>query len=545
MTDAELDALVGAWERGDGEALATAGARLGVALDPAVLAPLEPRLRNQLGRRDVLLTVAAALDAEHGLGVRELKSATPARWVDGKDFCLAVRTESSVVVGVAHAPNQPMTPTHVWSELRPWYRELGRNRKRAEAWAAVADEDRVWLPLVPKTVAAPTGAPDVAALRAEIVAHPDDDRPRLVLADLLTEQGDAHGELITLQIRLAHGELAAAAQEEAQARVKAILAAHGPRIAGEVEERAADYAIVRGFVGAITIAAPTFARHGERLLSTHPITTVTLKPLNAESLAKLAATPSLARVRRLHLRQEIGAERDVPVEPLGRSPHLGGLEELRFDNHQSPPDDWERALAALAAPRLRTLSLSSSSLRGLLGLARNPHLPSLKELVLHPGWSRRPEAFAELDAAIAALSARGSTLGGLEVLRLDSLGGLGAAQLAPLLDGAAPYRLRSLALRSCHVDDAGVEAIVAAAGAQALTSVELSGKRTTDAGVRALLRLPRLERLDAYLYDPLEPPAIERVLAALRALPSSHPLREVDINGVTLPPELAERFTRR
>lgn len=40
-----------------------------------------------------------------------------------------------------------------------------------------------------------------AALIADIVAHPDDDAPRLVLADYLLERGDPRGDLIQLQCR--------------------------------------------------------------------------------------------------------------------------------------------------------------------------------------------------------------------------------------------------------------------------------------------------------------------------------------------------------
>jgi len=41
---------------------------------------------------------------------------------------------------------------------------------------------------------------DASALLADIYAHPTDDAPRLVYADVLTEQGDPRGEFITLQL---------------------------------------------------------------------------------------------------------------------------------------------------------------------------------------------------------------------------------------------------------------------------------------------------------------------------------------------------------
>jgi uncharacterized protein (TIGR02996 family) len=42
---------------------------------------------------------------------------------------------------------------------------------------------------------------DGAALLAAVHLHPDDDAARAVYADWLTEQGDAHGEFITLQLQ--------------------------------------------------------------------------------------------------------------------------------------------------------------------------------------------------------------------------------------------------------------------------------------------------------------------------------------------------------
>ena len=52
------------------------------------------------------------------------------------------------------------------------------------------------------------------ALIADIVAEPDDDRPRLVYADFLQQRGDPRGELIAIQCAL---ELARAADEDAKA----------------------------------------------------------------------------------------------------------------------------------------------------------------------------------------------------------------------------------------------------------------------------------------------------------------------------------------
>ncbi len=58
-------------------------------------------------------------------------------------------------------------------------------------------------------IAKPTanGRGDVDALMAECLAHPDDDGPREVLADVLLEREDPRGEFIALQLRAARGEV--------------------------------------------------------------------------------------------------------------------------------------------------------------------------------------------------------------------------------------------------------------------------------------------------------------------------------------------------
>src|SRR5690348_15259175 len=52
-----------------------------------------------------------------------------------------------------------------------------------------------------------SGDPQYLAFEADIIAHPDDDAPRLILADWLEDHGDEHtaarAEFIRLQIELA------------------------------------------------------------------------------------------------------------------------------------------------------------------------------------------------------------------------------------------------------------------------------------------------------------------------------------------------------
>jgi uncharacterized protein (TIGR02996 family) len=71
-------------------------------------------------------------------------------------------------------------------------------------------------------------APNPSQLLAEIAAHPDDDGPREVYADVLTQRGDVRGELITLQLARRRGKPTAAAKQ----REKELLANHKAALLG-------------------------------------------------------------------------------------------------------------------------------------------------------------------------------------------------------------------------------------------------------------------------------------------------------------------------
>lgn len=78
---------------------------------------------------------------------------------------------------------------------------------------------------------------------AAVCAAPDDDRPRLVLADTLIEAGDPLGEFISLQVAAGRRS----AKGLARQREKALIAAHGP---SWVPRGLTDVVFLRGFVSA-------------------------------------------------------------------------------------------------------------------------------------------------------------------------------------------------------------------------------------------------------------------------------------------------------
>lgn len=110
--------------------------------------------------------------------------------------------------------------------------------------------------------------PTRARLLADVLAAPEDDAPRLVLADWLQERGDPLGELISIQC--VHAD-----DDDAVDRVEALLYEHGDRFREGLGPRTLRYTFERGFVE--EVAGPT--------------------QVLAEALARIKARAPLRRVR--------------------------------------------------------------------------------------------------------------------------------------------------------------------------------------------------------------------------------------------------------
>lgn len=128
-----------------------------------------------------------------------------------------------------------------------------------------------------------------------ICDSPDDDTPRLVFADWLTEHGDEpRAEFIRLGIRDGHREYFAAHADACECggcrdrrAMTALLAVHHrhwtnwslwdnqwPR-----HDLGQNWAWRRGFVHSVTCSGDDWARHGDAVLREHPVREVTLTEL--------------------------------------------------------------------------------------------------------------------------------------------------------------------------------------------------------------------------------------------------------------------------
>jgi uncharacterized protein (TIGR02996 family) len=217
---------------------------------------------------------------------------------------------------------------------------------------------------------------DRAALLAAIIAHPDEDTPRLALADWLDEHGEAkRAALIRTQIEHhralttddAIGAVAEflSRQSEGVGRVnwgavdpalKARLAVlKASARASSLRERTEGLPRVkgvifgnneRGFFDEALVEDPAaFLRHAGAIFNAAPIVWVKFEALTAEQAAEFASSGHLARVRRLVL--DDGAEPEA-IRALGAHPDAAGVRwlEVGFERDETGTVDALEALAA-------------------------------------------------------------------------------------------------------------------------------------------------------------------------------------------------------
>lgn len=371
-------------------------------------------------------------------------------------------------------------------------------------------------------------------LRA-VIDHPDDDARRMVYADWLQQQGDPQGELIAVQIQLAHA--AASERGELEARAKALLDAHGDTWISALGDGISHVTFRRGLPYAACAAVGSELDAGGEshalldVLDRAPIRDLGFvaqdgdddddEPSSRLAVARdLAADPRLARVELLATGVRWGAE---GLAALLGSPHLANLRGLHIADPDCQPYAGD-AIATARLPRLELLALngdwrSAFGDAGVVALAR-ADLPALRDLVLlnlglgesaavalasspivahlsglDLGYgSTHPNRIGAVGAAALAGSASFRALRRL-ILDYNDIGGDGLAALAssPHLDA-----LRYLSLRSAAITDDGLRALAAGRAMPKLELLELSlDGELTHAGIEALAESPRLATLSS------------------------------------------------
>ena len=281
----------------------------------------------------------------------------------------------------------------------------------------------------------------------DILAHPDDDAPRLIFADWLEEQGDsARAELIRVQVERATLPVWDARQVRLKVRERKLLAKHGRKWKGElpVIKGVTWEELRRGFV-----ATATFSSFGV---------------LRANAGVCWAAAPIEAvSVRWPNSREGILSSEGL-IEPIA------GLRELFLTARLVARPDAARLFASPLLSTLRTLTIREANMgaAGFLQLAASPHLGSLRTLRL-PGNSIGNAGMSALFDAVSLTS-----LSELDLSETDSYGRYGEDWI---------------------LDPTGVEALAEWSGMARLRSLTLSGNEVGQDGLGALLRSPNASSL--------------------------------------------------
>lgn len=275
--------------------------------------------------------------------------------------------------------------------------------------------------------------PDEPALLAAIETAPDDDGPRLVLADWLQQRGDPWGEMIVLSCALerhADDDEAAAMYERFDELRKARFP--DPRLSCTFE---------RGFCTKLESSELALATGSEFAL----LRDAALERATAASLRALAAWPVLARIQTLRieaLEDDAGLGPDVPPVVAGAH-RLRTLELMRMDVGRA---ELEHIFTLPHAAQLRSLAI----------MANQPLSDALAGLA----WP----ALADLDLGACSLH---------------------GPDIADLLEGETLLDLERLELSYNPIDDRGANAIAMRPFTR-LATLELQGSDVTASGVEAL-----------------------------------------------------------
>jgi uncharacterized protein (TIGR02996 family) len=322
----------------------------------------------------------------------------------------------------------------------------------------------------------------------DILAHPDDDAPRLIYADWLDERGDPRGEFIRVQCALARLDDEDPRRWPLEEREQALLQAHKTRWRESLTNGLTG-SFRRGFIEAASMRlteCEDFFVEAERSLTHHPIRKLELiarfglrivNERSTESLLRLTESPLLGQLHGLVMTGF--SFNDGIVRAFAASPYLRQLRELKLS--QISVDDVARLRELVVLPSLSDLTklhldhidLSVDVLRLLVNSS------GLRKLsCLHLSGNR-------LSHEAIAVLAESRLLGQLETLHLD-YNILGDAGAISIRDWPSLPRLKRLSLRRNQFFAGGMQALAEAPALRGLISLNLFDNISCDAGAIAL-----------------------------------------------------------
>jgi uncharacterized protein (TIGR02996 family) len=230
--------------------------------------------------------------------------------------------------------------------------------------------------------------PEMRVFLQEIKSHPDDDTPRLVLADWLQEHGDpreaARGEMIRIQVLLHQLHASDPRQDALRRRQNDLLFQHRDDWVGPLMEYVT-WRFERGFLH-LTARAPKFLRRKVAALATPEVCAwveaLTVEDLRPAYLRAFAQFPLLPHIHTL----------DISESPMGhkifqdfiRSPNLFRLRTLYLDGNTLGHADIAALASSPHLAGLTTLDLSRMGVRDETArvLIESPYLKNLTTLWL-------------------------------------------------------------------------------------------------------------------------------------------------------------------
>lgn len=138
-------------------------------------------------------------------------------------------------------------------------------------------------------------------LFAQLLAHPDDDEPRLVFADAISATDPEYGEFITLQVQLrARARRGEPIPTEHEKLVAAHLSQYGDRWSNGLASLVPRYEFRGGFVEFVDLPAKDYPARADEIFSVAPIRHLRLTLID-EGLEAALAHPTMQRVQVLSL----------------------------------------------------------------------------------------------------------------------------------------------------------------------------------------------------------------------------------------------------
>jgi uncharacterized protein (TIGR02996 family) len=352
------------------------------------------------------------------------------------------------------------------------------------------------------------------AFLREILAHPDDDAPRLIYADWLEKQGDnPRSKLIRVQCELASIPAFDPGRSKLEAIERQLLEHHGQRWLPEWNAEGVKWRLSRGFLE-VEVNARAFLACATAILQEGPPTHVRfIWPQGGVS--ELAASRALAKIHSLSIGTAGMAEvllaspqlhclasldlsflrvnSDI-LQAVAQSPYLTQLGSLKLQANKSIAMRSPTATVLGASHHLR--ALTALDLQGqLIGDA------GLDALIDANFWPR----LTKINLSDNGISSRGARLLARSAYwgKLSSLGlsnnTLSADDVRAMVLDAVPARLSALHLAGCGIGDYGAWLVAESPGLARLVTLDLSDNCISNDGARALVASPYLPCLQTLI----------------------------------------------